>query len=73
MDPDPDELCVIDILLKFYCASTVFTDFSVFFIVSILDVTSNEVDMGKKLIATIKNMDRDLKTFRIFYSCHFRE
>lgn len=48
--------------------------FQVFFIVSTLDVTSYEEDMGGgKLIATMKNMDGDFMTFRIFYSCHFRD
>lgn len=47
--------------------------FQVFFIVSTLDVTSNEEDMGEKTDATMKNMDRDFMTFRIFYSCHFRD
>lgn len=41
--------------------------------VSTLDVTSNEEDMGEKTDATMKNMDRDFMTFRIFYSCHFRD
>lgn len=47
--------------------------FQGFFIVSTLDVTSNEEDMGEKTDATMKNMDRDFMTFRIFYSCHFRD
>lgn len=50
-----------------------FADFSGFFIVSTLDVTSYEEDMGEKTDATMKNMDRDFMTFRIFYSCHFRD
>lgn len=47
--------------------------FQGFFIVSTLDVTSYEEDMGGKTDATMKNMDGDFMTFRIFYSCHFRD